>query len=173
MIICRSTRKEKGNALIEFTLVGIPLMLIFISLIEICIAMWSYHTLAYAVREGARYASTKGQTCTYGGNSCSVSVGAVAQQVAGAGMGLIPAQLNVTLTSSAGNISCNPVSSCYSNAAIWPPSSASANLPGAIISVSGSYPVQTGLVMMFFPGTGASRLSSVTLPASSQQVVLY
>jgi Flp pilus assembly protein TadG len=167
----RARGNENGNTLVEFTLVGIPLLLIFISLIEICIAMWSYHTLAYAVREGARYASTKGQACTYGGNSCTVSVGAIAQQIASAGVGLIPAQLNMTLTSSAGSVPCNPITSCYSNAAIWPPSSA--NAPGSVISVSGTYPVQTGIVMMFFPGTGASQLNSVTLPASSQQIIQF
>jgi len=167
----RAGRNEKGSALIEFTLVGIPLLLIFISLIEICIAMWSYHTLAYAVREGARYASTKGQGCTYTGNSCSVTVANVVQQIASTGVGLIPGQLNVTLTSSAGSVTCNPVSDCYSNSATWPPSTA--NTPGSSISVSGYYPVQTGLVLMFFPSTGVSKLNSVTLPATSQQVIQF
>jgi Flp pilus assembly protein TadG len=167
----RARQKEKGSTLIEFTLVGIPLLLIFISLIEMSIAMWSYHTLAYAVREGARYASTKGQGCTYTGNTCSVTVASVAQQVASAGVGLIPAQLNLTLTSSAGSVSCNPVSNCYSNTATWPPSSA--NLPGASILISGYYPVQTSLVFMFFPSTGASRLNSVTLPATTQQIIQF
>jgi Flp pilus assembly protein TadG len=171
MMARRTRRNEKGNTLVEFTLVGIPLVLIFISLIEICIAMWSYHTLAYAVREGARYASTKGQGCTYAGNSCSVTVGTVAQQIATAATALVPGQLNVTLTSLGGSVTCNPITSCYSNTAIWPPSSG--NIPGSVISVSGSYPVQTGLVMMFFPGTGASQLNSVTLPASSQQVIQF
>jgi Flp pilus assembly protein TadG len=164
-------RKEKGSTLIEFTLVGIPLLLIFISLIEMSLAMWSYHTLAYAVREGARYASTKGQGCTYTGNTCSVTVANVAQQVTSAGIGLIPAQLNLTLTSSAGTVSCAPVTACSSNTATWPP--ASANLPGASISISGSYPVQTSLVFMFFPSTGASRMNSVTLPATTQQIIQF
>ncbi|MGI9070109.1 MAG: TadE/TadG family type IV pilus assembly protein [Bryobacteraceae bacterium] len=171
MMVRRTRWNEKGNTLVEFTLVGIPLVLIFISLIEICIAMWSYHTLAYAVREGARYASTKGQGCTYTGNTCSVTVGTVAQQIATAATALLPGQLNVTLTSLAGSVTCNPISSCYSNTAIWPPSSG--NIPGSVISVSGSYPVQTGLVMMFFPSTGASQLNSVTLPASSQQIIQF
>jgi Flp pilus assembly protein TadG len=173
MIARRLERHEKGSTLIEFTLVGIPLLLIFISLIEICIAMWNYHTLAYAVREGARYASTKGQGCTYGGNTCSVTVGAIAQQIATAGTGLVPGQLNIDLISAAGDFPCHPLSNCLSDSTIWPPSSSSANVPGSSISVSGSYSVQTGVVMMFFPGTGASQLSSVTLPASSQQVIQF
>jgi hypothetical protein len=46
-------------------------------------------------------------------------------------------------------------------------------LPGSSISVAGYYPVQTGLVLMFFPSTGASRLSSVTLPATTQQIIQF
>jgi Flp pilus assembly protein TadG len=106
-----SRRNQTGRSLIEFTLVGIPLILILISVIDMSIAMWDYHTLAYAVREGARYASTKGQGCTYSGNTCGITVANVAQQIASAGLGLVPGQLKVTLTSSAGSVTCNPVSS--------------------------------------------------------------
>ena len=166
-------RGERGSMLIEFTLVGIPLVLILISLFEISIAMWNYHMLAYAVREDARYASTKGQGCTYSGNTCGVTVANVAQQIASAGVGLVPSQLNVTLTSSGGNITCNPLSSCYSNTATWPPNSGTANWPGSVISITGSYPVQTGLVFSYFIHTGLLQLQSVTLPASSQQVIQF
>jgi TadE-like protein len=169
----KTRRTEKGGTLIEFTLVGIPLVLILVSLIEMCIAMWSYHTLAYAVREGARYASTKGQGCTYTGNTCSVTVGTIAQQIASSGIGLIPAQLNLDLISAAGDVPCHPISSCYSTTTIWPPSSSLANIPGSTISVSGTYPVQTNLVIMFFPKTGGSQMSAVTLAASSQQIIEF
>jgi Flp pilus assembly protein TadG len=171
MIPRRTGRKEKGSTLIEFTLVGIPLLLVFISLIEMCIAMWSYHTLAYALREGVRFASTKGQGCTYTGNTCSVTVGDITQQITTAGTGLVPGQLNVTFTSSAGNVSCSPITSCSSNTTVWPPSSG--NLPGSVISVSGTYPVQTRLVLMFFPGAGASQMNSISLAASSQQIIQF
>lgn len=173
MKIRRTRRNEKGNNLIEFTLVGIPLVLILISLIEMCFAMWSYHTLAYAVREGARYASTKGKGCTLGTNTCSVTVADVAQQVASAGTGLIPSLLNIDLVSADGNVPCHPITNCYSTTTVWPPNSFSANVPGSIISVSGTYPVQTNLVIMFFPQTGSSQVSAVTLPASSQQIMQF
>jgi len=173
-MIHRAARpNEKGGTLIEFTLVGVPLVLLLISLIEICLAMWSYHTLAYAVREGVRYASTKGRDCSLGTNSCGVTIGTIAQQIASAGTGLIPGQLNVTFTSSAGSVPCSPISSCYTNSTAWPPSSSSANLPGSLISVSGTYPVQTNLVIMFVPGTGASQMGAVTLSASSQQLIQF
>ncbi len=169
----KTGRNEKGSTLIEFTLVGISLIFMFISLIEMCMTMWSYHTLAYAVREGARYASTKGQGCTRGTNSCSVTVAAVAQQIASTALGLIPGQLNIDLVSAASDVPCHPLSNCYSNPAIWPPSSNSANVPGSAISVSGSYPVQTALIFMFFPTTGVSRFGASTVSASSQQIVQF
>ena len=51
----------RGNATIEFTLVGIPLVFVLISTIEMARGMWIYHTLAYAVKEGTRYAVARGQ----------------------------------------------------------------------------------------------------------------
>jgi Flp pilus assembly protein TadG len=173
MNIRSAKRNQKGSALIEFTLVGIPLILILISVLEISIAMWDYHMVAYAVREGARYASTKGQGCTYSGNTCGITVANVAHQIASAGVGLVPGQLNVTLTSSAGTVTCNPLSNCYSNTATWPPNSGTANWPGSIISITGTYPVQTALVFTYFIPTGLLQLSSVTLPASSQQLIQF
>jgi hypothetical protein len=174
MILRRAGRNEKGGTLIEFTLVGIPLILILVSLIEICMAMWSYHTLAYAVREGARYASTKGKGCYLGSNSCSVTVANIAQQIASAGTGLIPSQLNVTLSCAGCTpVPCSPITSCYSNTTAWPPNTSPANLPGSVISVSGTYPVQTNLVIMFFPGKGSSQMGAVTLSASTQQIIQF
>lgn len=167
---CRHSR-EKGGSLVEFAFAGIPLLLIIVAIMKISLAMWSYHTLAYAVREGARFAATKGQGCTYTGNTCSVTVAAVAQQIAGAGLGLAPSVLNVTLTSSNGAISCNPLNSCYSNATVWPP--ASANTPGDLISVTGYYPSQTALTFLFLPYKRSMRTSAVTFAASSQQMIEF
>ena len=70
----RARKKETGSTTIEFALGGVSLLILVVSLVQMSLAMWSYHTLAYAVREGARYASTKGIGCTYTGNSCSVTV---------------------------------------------------------------------------------------------------
>ena len=54
-------RRRLGNATIEFTLVEIPLLCVLISTFEMARGMWLYHTLAYAVKEGARYAAVRGQ----------------------------------------------------------------------------------------------------------------
>ncbi len=123
------------------------------------LAMWSYHTLAFAVGDAAHFASTKGIGCTYTGNACGITVAAVAQRVATAGLGLVPGQLNVTLTSTAGNVSCNPVSSCYSNVTTWPPASpAGTNKVGQPITVTAYYPV----TILFLPTSGITNRRSHT-----------
>jgi Flp pilus assembly protein TadG len=167
----QAANRERGSTLIEFTLAGIPILLIIMSIVQMSLAMWSYHTLAYAVREGARYASIRGQGCTYSGNSCSVTVANICQQIASAGVGLAPGQLNITLTSSAGSITCNPLNSCSSNSTVWPP--ASANARGSVISVSGTYPMPLALFLPFFPGNSSMQSSSITLPASSEQIIQF
>jgi Flp pilus assembly protein TadG len=53
----RKHQGGKGSAIVEFTLVAIPLIFIQISIVEICRGMWDYHSLAQAVkvpRAGAR-----------------------------------------------------------------------------------------------------------------------
>jgi hypothetical protein len=164
-------RSEQANEVLEFTLVGIPLICILISIMGICITMWNYHTLAYAVREGARYAATKGRGCASEGNSCGLTVAAVANRIAAAGSGLVPNQLNVTLRSTAGDILCNPLSSCYNSLGSWPPSTA--NQPGTDIYIFGYYSPPTPLIFMIWPGTTAIQFGSIVLPASTRQRILF
>jgi len=76
--------------MIEFVFAGIPLILIMVSIVEMALTMWTYETLAFAVREGARYAATKGQGCSYSGNSCGVTVASITQKISASGMGLAP-----------------------------------------------------------------------------------
>src|SRR5215471_18790761 len=56
----RRNRQRGGSSLIEFTLVGIPIIFVLISTFEMSRGMWLYHTLAYAAREGTRYAIVHG-----------------------------------------------------------------------------------------------------------------
>lgn len=159
-------RSERGSSMVEFALVGIPVTFLMITIMQMGLAMWSYHTLAYAVREGVRYASTKGPGCDIGGNTCAITVGDVAQQVASAGIGLQANQLNLTLTSSAGSVTCNPLSNCSSNTTRWPPSSVAAQ---SNISIAGSYPIH----VVFLPFTSGPLINSGRVSASSQQALLF
>ena len=159
-------RSERGSSMVEFALVGIPVTFLMITIMQMGLAMWSYHTLAYAVREGVRYASTKGPGCDIAGNTCAITVGDVAQTVASAGIGLQANQLNLTLTSSAGSVTCTPLSSCSSNTTRWPPSSVAAQ---SNISIAGSYPIHVVLL----PFTSGPIINSGRVSASSQQALLF
>ena len=58
--IVRGHHGERGQALIEFALL-LPLMLLIITgLIDVARAVWQENTLAYAAREGTRYAIVHG-----------------------------------------------------------------------------------------------------------------
>src|SRR5207247_600058 len=118
-----------------FTLVGIPLLFILISTFELSRAMWLYHSVDYAVNEGARYAVVHGQGCTTNGNSCATTVAAVVNQIIRSAPGLLRENLTLQLFSANSTITCNPAASCLTNNSVWPP--AGDNLVGLDIRVSG------------------------------------
>ena len=59
----KKRRSRAGQAMVEFTFVGIPLMFTLISIFEVSRGMWIYHTLAYSVKNGVRFASVHGINC--------------------------------------------------------------------------------------------------------------
>src|SRR5258708_35475032 len=113
-------RTERGQSMLEFTLVGVGIMFVLISIFEASRGMWNYHTLAYAMREGTRYAVVHGANCSTDPlNSCQVTVGQIAQKIRDAGIGLDSSQFNVTFTSSGTTISCT-LDTCLTDATPWP-----------------------------------------------------
>jgi hypothetical protein len=175
----------RGNATIEFTLVGIPLVFVLISTIEMARGMWTYHTLAYAVKEGTRYTVARGQNSptqpTYQG---------VCNTVVQAGTGLLQEELALTFHSAtAKDITCVCKSSTNTNwqqcsGDTWPPGDNRAvidNQPGQAISLTGYYPF-VSTISMFWPGVGPGMTfhglpcqgpGALCLPAASQDVMQY
>jgi Flp pilus assembly protein TadG len=167
----RRSRKQGGSTVVEFTLVGIPMMFLLISTFEIGRGMWTYQTVSFGVKEGARYASVHGQTCATAPNTCSVTVAQVVQKVLDSSPGLLSSSLNVTLTSPGGAVSCAPATSCIgtnANNAVWPP--APNNGAGNDIEIDVTYPFQSAL-SMFWPGAAGSGVTfrTVNFPASSKE----
>ena len=164
-------RNRRGNALIEFTLVGIPLMFILISVFEMARGMWVYHTLAYALREGTRFAIVHGKNCATDPNTCTVTVGDIANRIKDAGVGLLPEELNVTLTSANSTVPCQPLQACLRSTEIWPTEPGS--VAGMNITISGAYPFRSALAM-FWPGAGPGiNFGAFNLPASSREKVQF
>jgi Flp pilus assembly protein TadG len=165
---------KRGNVTLEFSLVGIPLIFILISVAGMTFAMMTVHTMQEAVEQGARYAVTHGKTCTTGSNSCSVTIGTLASIVAAQAAGINSSSMVVTFTPDSGStnaISCNPLSSCVGDATVWPPSGD--NNPGKDLVISADYTYATPIAM-FWPGAGGSnKFGSVTFHAYSRQRVMY
>ncbi len=102
MSYLRKTRRgERGQALVEFSLISIVFFLLVFGMVDAGRAVWNYNTLAQATREGARYA------IVHGGDSFDPSGpggdhytppntdSMVTQQVEKFGGGLNPSRLTV------------------------------------------------------------------------------
>lgn len=186
--MAKSRNQECGAAIIEFLFAGIPLMFLLLTLFQACLAMWSYHTLATAIEDGAIYASTKGQGCTYSGNSCRVSVSQIVQDILSAGTGLDGSKLNLTFHSSASayyaDITCNPANSCLSGTyttITWPPARVAVGPPAvygdmpdiSYIDITGTYQSPVPLTSMFWFGRTFAAPGTLQFSATSRQVIQF
>ncbi len=152
----------------EFVLGGIPIIFMIISIIEVSRGMWTSNTLSFAVTEASRMAIVHGQNCSTSPNSCSITVGNIAQRIADSSQGLLANQMTVTLLSTGDGVSitCNPLSSCLGNSSLWPVFPG--NSPGTDIIVTAVYPFSSPMAI-FFPGfTGSAAFGTANLPATSQ-----
>jgi Flp pilus assembly protein TadG len=173
MIAMRTNKTQRGSTMLEFTLAGIPVLFLIICTVQLSLAMWNYHTLAYAVNQGVRYTALHGQGCWSNGNSCGATVGTIANQIAAAAIGVPSGQVNFTLTTASGQTTtCNPLSSCFSSSTAWPPATNSDNVPGKNVTVSAKY-VFPFMLAMLWPGAGAMRTGTIALSASATQQILY
>lgn len=163
-----TTTIRRGSTMLEFTLTGVPLLFVIVSLASISLGMWQYHTLAEAVNATARSASVHGAGCA--GQTCGTTVAQTAQTLAGNAIGIPASAMNVTLTSSASTVTCNPLSSCYSNSAAWPSLAGNAAIT-TNVSIKASYQFSSP-ISMWAPRHGTQQFGTVTLAANSTQAVV-
>jgi TadE-like protein len=170
-------RSRIGSATIEFTLVGIPLLCVLISTFEMARGMWIYHTLAYAVKEGARYTIVRGQNSPNQvalGGSTTGALTPICNFIVQQGPGLMPHQLSLSFTSFGGTIGPYSADSCPSTS-VWPPNGKDAldNLPGQRISITATYPFQSS-ILIFWPGVNSGTVfPSLTFPAQASEVMQF
>ena len=147
--------------MIEFTLVGIPMIFLLISIFE----------MSRAIREGTRYAVVHGSGySTDPRNSCQATVAQVAQRIQDAGIGLDASELTLTFTSSGNSLKCT-LNACLGTATNWP--EAPKNTPGNAIAISGSLPFQSAMAM-FWPGAGKGiTLPTAYLTAGSADIIQF
>jgi Flp pilus assembly protein TadG len=161
----------RGNAIVEMSLIGIPIIFVLISIFEVARGMWIYHTLAYALKEGTRYAIVHGQNCSVAPNSCATTVGAIATRIRNAGVGLDPSLLQVQMKSLTDDTGLQSLSALEGDATVFP-TGAGASLQ-APITFSAEYPFTSALAMLW-PGVKVgAKFGSYTLPASSQERIQF
>lgn len=165
----RRTGRRRGNALIEFTLLGIPLTFMTISIVAISIDMWEFHNLAFATEATARYVTLHGATCAANSNSCTITVGNVATFFEGAGLALSSGSVIVTLTDGSGTTTCNPVSTCASSSTQFP--NASYNSVGNDVTVSATYVLKNPVAIFWPPDSDPPH--DFTVGAKSRQRILF
>lgn len=167
-----------GNALIEFTLVGIPMIFVLISIFEMARGMWIYDTLANSMREGARFAIVKGNNCVEVPNTCAATVRQVAERIRFLGVGLNPNDLTVSLVSRSRTIGPAKLSALLADTTYWPSAGPGATedpggMVGQPISISGTYPFQSAIAL-FWPGAGSVGPSpTLQLRASSEMRIQF
>jgi hypothetical protein len=190
----RARGRRRGNATIEFTLVGIPLLCVLISTFEMARGMWLYHTLAYAVKEGVRYAVVRGQNSpnqiTLGGTGALPQM-PICQYIIQQGPGLIPHQVTLTfhsatqpdITVTADNC---PTTGPSGTSANWPPGGTFSapqldasgntivdNQAGQVISINASFSFQS-TILLFWPGTqGGMQFPSFIFPAKASETMQF
>src|SRR5271166_1056812 len=108
---------EQGASLIEDALALGILMTLMFGVIQVSLALYSYHSVSEAAREGTRYAIVRGSSCSGFTSACPAAASDVQTYIRGNGFaGLTSTSITVTTT--------------------WPTN----NNPGSVVSVTVSYP---------------------------------
>jgi Flp pilus assembly protein TadG len=149
------TDGERGSAVVEFALSAIVLLTLVFGVIAMCLATYTYHTIADAAREGTRYAMVRGSSCsTYGklGSPCPVTTSAQVQTYVRSLSfpGINPTSMTVNATWPTTGATCTP-------------STTPCNNPGNLVRVTVSYSLP--LAIPFVPAR------TLTMTSSSQMVI--
>ncbi len=162
-------QRRSGQALVEFTLVGIPMIFLLISIFEIARITWIYNNLSAATAEATRYAIVHGRNCVSSPNSCGRTVADVAGFFRFRAVGLAPEDTTLSLISPAGTVSCR-LDQCPSNSNIWPP--LTANEVGTRVELSAIYTTRSPLSMLW-PGGHSVAPFSMRLGATSREPIQF
>lgn len=165
-------RKHLGDTMIEFTMVGIPLIFILVSSFEMGRGMFLYHTLAHAVKAGTRYSVVHGQNCAIPPNPCTVSISQIAAVIQANGEGL-PGDTTLTFTPPAGSATTCALANCIANytTGYWPP--AGANSPQSKLKITGTYPFNSVIAVLWPGAARVNSLKTVTLSADSRENIQF
>jgi Flp pilus assembly protein TadG len=167
---------RRGTMMMEFMLLGIPIVFLTLSVFEVSLMMWQYVTMDQTVQSGTQYISVHGTNCTLNGNNCTITVGNIASYIEGVDVGLDDSKLNITLYSGppgatpTTTVTCNPVTTCTGNSTTFPP--LTDNAVGNDVRVQATYAMNNPIVM-FWPSQTSVSTGVTTLGATSTQRIVF
>jgi Flp pilus assembly protein TadG len=138
--------RERGNALAEFAIVSTAALTLMFGIIDLGRALYTYHLVSSAARQGSRYAIVRGSSCTAAG--CPASVDTIQTYVRGLAPGIDPNSLTVTTTWSGAPGCTDPANQG----------------PGCVVAVNASYPFRF-IVVPLLPRF------TMTIASTSQMVI--
>ena len=163
----RFVANTRGNAMLEMALVMVPLMFSIFAVEEIGRAMWGFHSLAMAIKKGARYAAVHGSRCVDASSQCQVTVADIAGVIQQNGVGLDMSRLQLTFTVDDSSETCGTSTACLSDSTAWPPSDH--NAVGLGMTVKGNYSFNWAVPVLW---PGHSPLA-FTMSAKSAEVIEF
>jgi Flp pilus assembly protein TadG len=169
----RTNNGRRGSVILEFALAGIAVLTMLPATVKLCIGLWNYHTMAYAVHEAARYAASHGRGCITGTSSCGITVGNIMTNLKTNAIGLSASALSVKLTTDSGaSTVCDPITACTSSTTRWPPTSNMDNLTGKKVTVTANYKFTAG-VLMSWTGAGSMDYDTFFFPAQATATIIF
>lgn len=114
----RSRCSDCGSAVVEFAAAFTMLFAFLFGIMDLSRALYSYHFVADAAREGTRYAMVRGSSCTSYTTACPASASDIQTYLKNVPAGINPQSVTVTTT--------------------WTPN----NNPGSVVQVQVQYSFQ-------------------------------
>ena len=111
----RAPSRERGSAVVEFAAAFTMLFMFLFAIMDLSRALYSYHFIADAAREGTRYAMVRGSSCTSWATACPASATDIQNYLKNVPAGINPSSVTVTTT--------------------WTPN----NQPGSVVQVQVQY----------------------------------
>jgi Flp pilus assembly protein TadG len=165
----RMRRHRRGSAILEFVLTGIPLMFVWISIVQLSLEMWHYHTLQYAVKAAGAYVAHKGSAYVSAGNTAK-TISDAAAVLRDSAIGMPTTSLQVTWTSGATSVTCY-LNNCLTNTTTWPPTATSS--AGSTFTIKADYVFNAGAIRMVTGKYAPVRFGSHHMPGYTRQAILF
>ena len=164
----RSHPSRRGSAMLEFILCGIPMMFVWISIIQMSIGMWRYHTLQYAVKAAGAFIAHRGSSWVNAGHA-QPTLADAANVLAGSAIGIPPSAVSVTWQSGSTSITCQ-LNTCQTDTTTWPPIATS--YIGSDFTIHADY-VFNNAIAFYSPGGTPMQFGAPHLPGYTHQFILF